>query len=93
MLEIYHAKQRSTPIVMVEMSSGGFDLDEAKSYIENLEENLPDESFTILSQQLGSVPILSLQDTVLGVLNEQGSSTLTFNSSGGDQALLAQLKD
>lgn len=101
LLEIFEARLRSMPTVLIKMANGGFDFADARAYMEELPERLGSanpEGLALLKQQLGDIPLTKLQIEVTQMLDEHDPSTakgavLSMNSGASDQAMLASLQD
>jgi len=102
LLEVYEAKMRGIPIVLLEICGGGFDLAEAKVYIAHLADQMGlanPAGLGLLRKELGAQDLSDLQAKLLEVLKDhdpKGASPkniVKYNASAGDQALLGTLKD
>eukprot|EP00966_Prymnesium_polylepis_P213816 4951836-Prymnesium_polylepis.1 len=102
LLEVYEAKMRGIPIVLLEICGGGFDLAEAKVYIAHLADQVGlanPAGLGLLRKELGAQDLSDLQAKLLEVLKDhdpKGASPkniVKYNASAGDQALLGTLKD
>jgi len=104
LLEVYEAKTRAIPIVLLDIQGGRFEMSNAKAYISHLETRMSQENpagLDLIKQELDDIPLSQLQQRVMDVLNEftpaqqggGGSPVLRWNSSAGDQTILASFKD
>eukprot|EP00966_Prymnesium_polylepis_P241027 5574583-Prymnesium_polylepis.1 len=99
LIEIYEAWVHGIPIVPVEISGGGFSFADMHAYVSELPLRMGKEDpagLAVLQRELGMTPIGHLQAaivTVLGNARTSNRSTLVWNSSAGDQAMVASLKD
>jgi len=99
LLELFEAKTRAIPIVLLNVVGGNFDLTKMKAFITDLEGEMGHANpagLELMEQELHPTPLSTLKDTVLDVLHNEFSSNntvLAWNSSAGDRAMLAAFKD
>ena len=79
------------------MEGGKFDLDKMKKYINNIEAQMGHTNpagLQLIAEELEPAPVSKLKEVLLDVLDGYDErNALTWNSSAGDQAMLASLKD
>ena len=96
LLEIYFAKKRGVPIVLVNiLSAHKFDQARTIEYLNDLSAVMGRDNpsgLAVLEKELDGVPVKELQDTVIKVLQER-QVHLTWNPSAGDEAMVTSLKD
>jgi len=97
LLEVFEAKTRGVPIVLLDVIGGGFDVGRMQAYISDLETKMGATNPTgleLLKQELQATPLSQLQEAVLDVLESfDAGAVLSWNPGAGDRAMLAALKD
>ena len=99
LLELFEAKTREIPIVLLNVEGGNFDLTKMEAFITDLQDEMGQSNpagLELLEQELHPTPLSTLKSTVLEVLQNEfaaNNTVLTWNSSAGDRAMLAAFKD
>ena len=97
LLEIVHATRLKTPIVVLDVKNGNFDVDESLSYIDCIEEKMGADdpaSLELLREHLGP-DLTELKQACTAVLTstQVASKQLVWNPNASDSELIACLKD
>jgi len=95
LIEILEASRIGIPIVMLTLSNGGFVFDDARNYIQKLEETMRElnpSGLVMLQKQLGT-DLTFLKAACIQALNANEDDTIVFSSHAGDNATVAVMKD
>ena len=96
MLEILEARRHEVPIVFCKIETRGFDADEAREFIGNLEAKLAvsnPSALELLRNHLGG-DMSELREAMMSVLPAASAPPLlTWNPHAGDGEIVARLKD
>eukprot|EP00966_Prymnesium_polylepis_P123469 2854731-Prymnesium_polylepis.1 len=96
LLELWQARRSEVPVLPLWLANGGFNVEEAMGYVSRLPTEMgkvDPAGLEVLHEHVGD-DIADVQDAAMAVLEEIHPSTcLQWNSSLGDNGLLAQLKD
>jgi len=99
LLEMYHAMKIGTPVVLINIKGGGFDIDDACAYINNIESEMGQENpegLVLLREHLGD-DLGEMQINLLTTLEEHRmldvDKRLAWNPQASDIELIASLKD
>ena len=97
LLEIVHATRIKTPIVVLDVKNGNFDVDESLSYIDRIEEKMGADdpaSLELLREHLGpDLTELKQACTAMLTSTQVASKQLVWNPNASDSELIACLKD
>jgi len=97
LLELLETTREGIPVVIVQISNGGWRYDEARRHMANFESEmtkLNPSGLQLLYERLGP-DLGELKEAVVDALdaNEKTGKPLIFNAHAGDNALVAMMKD
>jgi len=94
LLEILEAARKQVPVLLLQMRGSGFEIDQARAFVQDLETELPSlnsNAMLTIQEYLGSDDLTELKAALLAMLDK--APTVEWNASARDEQILAHAQE